>query len=137
MNPVILSTNDQSQAKAVLQALINEPSGTLTLVLILGNDAAAQKAKNFAYSQLALNPGSYLAIRFVFCEASAFILQQLQELPVQISDPHHPLDWNNYGQITVISISPATNKIADVLTGAQVMVAPGLIKLAILHALGI
>jgi|GEM_PF-3636807 hypothetical protein len=136
-NPITLSNTDPIAAQEKFNELLQEPSGTLTLILILGANETAQVARQYATNQVQNFPGSYKSVEFVVIQNPAFVLDILKQLTVRILDPNHPLDWENYDDLTVIAISPAQNIIADVLTRHQVNTAAGLIKLSILHALGI
>ena len=133
-----LSATDKDSAKRDLTALIQEPSKTKTLLLILGSDAAALKAKQFAQSMLDNDTtGQYVSVQFVHAPNQAFILETLQARPVDLSQTAHTLDWANYYQYTVFALSPTDKLIADVVLSVEIDAQLGNIAAAILCAWGI
>jgi hypothetical protein len=117
----------------VFADLVNDASTTKLLVLY--TDTVAVKAQQFINDMIAGNPGDYISVLFLFVKEPQLILATLQTLSVNLGDPDHSLDWNQYANYRILSISPGNKTLSDAITAAELDEAYGSIKSAILYAL--
>jgi len=126
---IILSGVDATSAVKALNDLLTAPK---TLLLILGTDAAAQKAQAFA-NGIVTDP-DYVSVQFIFAPNRAFIVAFLKSICVDLSESTHALNWADYAQYTVFALSPTDKCIADVVPSTEINTTPGSISTAILAA---
>ena len=110
--------------------LLHEPSDTLTLLLVIGEDEPALNARSYVHSLLENAPEDYKSVRFVFVPDVALVRSVLESLDSNVVD----FDWNNLEQYAVLSISPEENRIAAAITAEKIEDKPARIKVAILKA---
>ena len=131
----ILSATDATIADNDFNTVLNEPSETITPLLVLGTDAVALKAKAFVQSMLDSDVDSeYVSVQFMYVPNRAFIFQSLQNRCVNLDQSVHQLDWTVYDTYTVFALSPTDKCIADVVPSAEINATPGSIAAAILCA---
>jgi hypothetical protein len=116
----------------VFADLVNDASTTKLLVLY--TDTVAVKAQQFIHEMLADHPDEYVSVVFLFVQQPESILAELKALNVNLGDPDHSLDWNQYTSYRILSISPGNKMLSDAISATDLDAEYGSIKSAILYA---
>ncbi len=130
--PIELSATDASAASTEYKKLLNEPSKTVTLLLILGKDAAAIAGRNYVRLLLDEAAEAYESVAFIFVPEPTFLLANLKTLQVKTSGQN--FSWNDYSTYAALSISPDTNIISAFITRQTLLATPAEIQIAVLNA---
>lgn len=131
-SPVILPADDAFLANSILTELLDEPTKTVTKLLILGTDEPAEKGRQYVFFLLSSHPDEYESVSFVFVPEPALILDQLKTLTIKMDSP---FDWIHFPNYVVLSLSPDTNFISAFITREALSAQPSRIKLAIIDAM--
>ena len=132
-NIFVYPGNDATGVPLVFSHIINDASKTK--LLVLGTDSIAVKAQEFIKQRIAIDPGSYVSVLFLFVSQPTLIVTDLKTLPVKLKNQLHSLNWDMYGSYKIFSISPGNRMISDVITSTELDDAYGAIDSAILFAM--
>ena len=112
INPVILSEINVDEAiKTFNQWRLQEP---VTLLIVPGKHLEALQALEKANEMINSGSDFYASVRVIHAPSPEFIIPILQML--KANPDMKAIDWNNFGQYAVLSVSNKYNNIGNIIT---------------------
>jgi hypothetical protein len=118
--PIILSGTDSGSAQADFKHWLNDEPAAL--LVVPGNHLEAMAAFNKANEQVNSGSANIAGVRLIHAPDATFIIPMLKNLKIA---PGIIIDWSNFSQYAILSITNKYNNIAAIVPNNEIMVHTG------------